>query len=162
MKTTALVWFKNDLRTLDNGSLTQAMRDHHNVLALYCFDPRQFVNNQFGFKKTEKYRAQFLIESIQDLKKQLERLHIPFFIYFGTPEKHIPELISKYDIAAIYSQKEWTKEEADCSVCVKNQLSEKVSWISSYDKFLFHPDDILMSIDQIPTVFSNFRKYCEK
>ncbi len=68
---TALVWFRNNLRTQDNSSLTHAIASGKRVIGLYCFDPRQFQIGDFGFKKTEKYRAQFLIETVQNLKKNL-------------------------------------------------------------------------------------------
>ena len=35
-----LVWFRNDLRTLDNTSLQQACANDAGVIAVYCFDPR--------------------------------------------------------------------------------------------------------------------------
>ena len=39
---TALVWFRNDLRVHDNVVLQAAIENSQNVIALYCFDPRQF------------------------------------------------------------------------------------------------------------------------
>ena len=57
----AIVWFRNDLRVQDNTILKKAISKHRFVIALYCFDPRYFEMSPFGFKKTEKYRAQFLI-----------------------------------------------------------------------------------------------------
>ncbi len=162
MQNKALVWFKNDLRIQDNTSLRKATQGHESVIAVYCFDPRQFATDQFGFKKTEKFRAQFLIETIEDLKAQLANLRIPLYTFFGTPEKNIPELIAKHTITTLYSQHEWTPEESFCIARVVDKIPSTISWIKSYDQFLFHPDDIPMAIAQIPTVFSNFRKQCEK
>ena len=51
---TSLVWFRNDLRIHDNSSLANAIKSNNRVIALYCFDPRQFEVDQLGFKKTEK------------------------------------------------------------------------------------------------------------
>ncbi|MGY8916514.1 MAG: deoxyribodipyrimidine photo-lyase, partial [Flavobacteriales bacterium] len=50
-----LVWFRNDLRIEDNESLFQASADNNNkIIGVYCFDPRDFDQGHFGFKKTEK------------------------------------------------------------------------------------------------------------
>jgi deoxyribodipyrimidine photo-lyase len=62
---TAIVWFKKHLRLYDNEALVK-----NNAKAkkycLYCFDDADFVTTRYGFKKGN-YRAQFLLESLQDL-----------------------------------------------------------------------------------------------
>ena len=70
----SLVWFKNDLRSQDNIALKNAIANSNNTIAVYCFDPRQFKKSPFGFKKTENFRGQFLIETITDLKQQLKQM----------------------------------------------------------------------------------------
>ena len=56
---TNLVWFRNDLRTLDNTVLAEACKTSKKVIGIYCFDPKYFEVNKHGFKITEKYRAKF-------------------------------------------------------------------------------------------------------
>jgi len=60
---TGIVWFKNDLRVQDNSSLHQAINENDWVIAAYFFDPRLFEIDKFGFRKTERYRAKFLLET---------------------------------------------------------------------------------------------------
>jgi len=84
-----LVWFKNDLRTLDNQSLSLATELCTKVIGVYCLDPKLFQNNKYGFKKIDKFRAKFLIESLQELKYNLSKYNIPLFVYLGLPEQHI-------------------------------------------------------------------------
>ena len=76
-----LVWFRNDLRVQDNNSLFLATKNSKKVIGAYCLDPRQFELNKHGFKKTEKFRAKFLLETLRDLKNNLADLNIPFFIF---------------------------------------------------------------------------------
>ncbi|CAH8283367.1 deoxyribodipyrimidine photo-lyase [Mariniflexile fucanivorans] len=159
---TALVWFKNNLRVRDNSALYEASSKHENCIAIYCFDPRDFELTEYGFKKTEKYRAQFLIQSVLNLKSNLANLNINLLTYFKKPEDIIPILVSKYNIETIYTQKEWTPEEVNVLQNVKNNLPNTISIIENYDQFLYHPDDIKMDINQIPEVFTNFRKHLEK
>ena len=159
---TSLVWFRNDLRVNDQASLYQAAKESEQVIALYCFDPRHFAETQFGFKKTEKFRAQFLIETVHELRRNLEQNHIALLVFHEKPEKVIPKLISDYNIEAIYLQKEWTSEETAVTDVLKNELKHIV-WHEYYDQFLFHPDDIPYSeFKKIPEVFTEFRKQCEK
>ena len=159
---TSLVWFRNDLRIHDNASLANAIGCNNRVIALYCFDPRQFEVDQFGFKKTEKYRAKFLIETVTDLKNNLAQLNIPLFVYTIKPENCIPNLVENYQINHIFFQEEWTQEEVDVFNKVKEKLPEHIQFSTSYSQFLYHPEDIPFNIKQLPKVFTEFRKACEK
>lgn len=49
----AIVWFRNDLRVLDNEALVKAWASSQAVLPVYCVDPRLFgTTHYFGFPKT--------------------------------------------------------------------------------------------------------------
>ncbi|MEN8799408.1 MAG: deoxyribodipyrimidine photo-lyase, partial [Flavobacteriaceae bacterium] len=159
---TALVWFRNDLRIHDNLSLLEAQARHEKVIALYCFDPRYFDQTQFGFKKTEKYRAKFLMESVCNLQKSLASLNISLIVAHDLPEKVIPELIDKYNVHSLYCQREWTEEEVSVLQKVKDNLPLPIPIVETYDQFLYHPEDCPLAINDIPRVFTSFRKSCEK
>lgn len=162
-----LVWFRNDLRVADNISLFNATQNSHKTIGIYCFDPRHFANTKYGFKKTEKFRAQFLIESVAILRENLKEQHISLLVYLDKPENVIPKLVAEYEIESIYSQKEWTSEEENVNQNIKNQLQSQkkfknIQFIERYDQFLFHPEDIPYEINAIPKMFTEFRKKCEK
>lgn len=161
-KNTGLVWFRNDLRVADNYVLEHATKNHEHIIAAYCFDDAHFENGGFGFKKTGKYRAKFLIETIQNLKANLKALNIELFIFKGQPDTCLSQLISEHDIKNVYFQKEWTSEEEHVFNNLKRVVPKDVIFTSNYDQFLFHPEDINMSFAKIPQVFTNFRKHVEK
>ena len=159
---TSLVWFTNDLRVHDNDVLNQAILENNHIIAAYCFDPRQFKIDEFGFKKTEKFRAQFLIETIQNLKANLKKINIELFVFVELPEKCIPKLITKHKINTIYLQNQWTYEEQIVFKNLKKVLSKSLYYKTYYNQFLYHPDNINMAISNIPKVFTDFRKHVEK
>ncbi len=159
---TALVWFRTNLRTQDNIALTQAIASRKRVVGVYFFDPRQFQIGNFGFKKTEKYRAQFLIETVKNLQENLRKLNISLLVYHEFPEKHITQLLKDFFISEVHSQREWTTEENEVTLAVEGAI-ESVPHHTYYDQFLFHPEDLpFANFDQIPPVFTQFRKKCEK
>ena len=104
--TSALVWFRNDLRVEDHRGLNRAIASYDNVIAYYTFNPSHYGNIRWGFKKTEKYRAKFLIESIEDLKAALKKLNITLVIDLKTPQQTIHQFVKKYLVKSIYLQKE--------------------------------------------------------
>ncbi len=161
-KSTGLVWFRNDLRVEDNYILNKASKNHKYIIAVYCFNPTQFTVGDFGFKKTDKFRAKFLIETIENLKINLAALNIELFVFKAAPESCIQELVTKHKVTHIYSQKEWTYEEEQVFYNVVKSLPSNVVLNSDYDQFLFPPDAINMPINSIPKVFTNFRKHVEK
>ena len=159
---TSLYWFRNDLRVADLEGLTEACRADR-VRAVYFFDPRCFERDANGFPRTGKFRARFLIETIEDLKKQLHERGIPFFIYCDRPEEVLPGLVERLGIDQLHSQREWTRDETRISEALRNKLPDRVAWVEHFDQFLFHPDDIPFdSYSKIPEVFTRFRKACEK
>ena len=161
-KQKGLVWFRNDLRVNDNESLTNAANENETVIAVYCFDPRHYEETKFGFKKTEKFRAKFLIESVTTLKENLEKLNITLLVYQQKPEDSIPEIIAQNGINSVYFQEEWTSEEMEVLENIKLKIPDSVLFKASYNQFLFHPEDIPYVIQSIPNVFTKFRNQCEK
>ncbi len=159
---TNLIWFRNDLRINDNNSLNKAAQGER-VIAVYFFDPRQFVIGDFGFKKTEKFRARFLIETVAELKANLEKLNITLLVFKNKPEQLLPELVKEHQIKSIFSQKEWTRDKNLVRTNILEKIPKDLKFEETYDQFLFHPEDVPYGgFDKIPEVFTNFRKKCEK
>jgi deoxyribodipyrimidine photo-lyase len=161
-KQKGLVWFRNDLRVHDNESLTNAIQENDTVIAMYCFDPRHFEETNFGFKKTEKFRAKFLLESVTALKRNLEKLNIPLLVYHQKPEDFIAQIIAQNEISSVYFQEEWTSEEMKVLENIKSKIHDSVAFKGTFNQFLFHPEDIPFDIQSIPNVFTQFRNQCEK
>nr|AOE07530.1 conserved hypothetical protein [uncultured bacterium] len=157
-KINSLVWFRNNLRIEDNISLSKAINNSDNIFAFINIDPKNFLLTKYGFKKTEKYRAKFLLETISDLKSQLDTLNISLIITHKDFDKSIKEIINNYEITNIYTQTEWTRDELK----EESFIPDEINLIKDFDQFLFSPNDVKGLYDNIPRGFSNFRKKCEK
>ena len=81
-KSNSIVWFRNNLRVEDNRALSDAIEKSDKVIGYINIDPKNFKNTQYGFKKTEKFRSKFLLESITDLRQNLKSLNITLIIDF--------------------------------------------------------------------------------
>ena len=157
-----LVWFRNNLRVTDNISLTKAINENEKVIAVYFFDPNYFKEDKFGFIKTGKFRAKFLIETIKDLKENLAKLNITLLTFLEAPENKLSEICKQFDVTSIYTQKEWTSEEVATNNAIQKTLANTIHWVEDYDQFLFHPDTVSQNFNNIPNVFTAFRKKLEK
>lgn len=157
----ALIWYRNDLRIQDHEALYTSCNRHKKVLGVYFFDPRHFEVTAYGFPKTGKFRAKFLLETIHELRQNLSKLNIPLIVYHEKPEDRMAGIISEYEISDIYFQNEWTSEERSVEKNIR-KASPNTEFHSFYQQFLFHLHEIPFQIEETPELFTQFRKICEK
>jgi len=160
---TAIVWFKTDLRIEDNETLLKAIAQSEKVIPVFCFEDAHFETTTYGFKKTGSFRAQFLLESLEDLDAKLRTLGSGLKVVMGKPEIEIPKLVHEYKAQKVFAKREVAFEERQTEKKVQDELFklrcelEKVSTST-----LYRAEDLPFSIKDIPDVFTNFRKKTEK
>ncbi|WP_395043246.1 DASH family cryptochrome [Flavobacterium sp.] len=160
---TAIVWFKTDLRLHDNETLIKAISQSDIIIPVYCFDDSHFDTTEFGFQKTGSFRAQFLLESLIDLDKNLRELGSGLLIVKGKPEIEIPKIVQEYNATKVFAKREVSHEERQTETLVQNELFKlKCEFQSFSTSTLYHAEDLPFSIKDIPDVFTNFRKKTEK
>ncbi|NEQ47392.1 MAG: DASH family cryptochrome [Leptolyngbya sp. SIOISBB] len=158
-----LVWFRNDLRLHDHQPLQTALSAGVDVIPVYCFDPRQFGETAFGFPKTGQFRAQFLLESVADLRRSLQQRGSDLIIRWGEPETVIPALASEVNAQAVYWHAEATAEELTVENALADKLQATGKKVRTYwGATLYHLDDLPFSPKKVPGVFTQFRKQVEK
>ena len=106
-----IIWYRNDLRIHDHEPTYQALQKKAEIIPVYCFDSRQFGTTSFGFPKTGKYRGQFLLETVADLRNSLQKLGSNLIVRQGLPEQEIFALAKQLNVDAIYYHKEVTSQE---------------------------------------------------
>ncbi len=159
-----VVWFRQDLRLHDNEALHYALERCDEIVPVYVFDERQFFDKtSFGFSKTDKYRTQFIIESVLDLKKSLQAIGSNLIIRIGKPEDEIYEIAKEVQASWVYCNRERTQEEVE----VQNKL-EKNLWSIGMEinyfrgKMLFYTQDLPFPVSHTPDTFSSFKKEVER
>jgi deoxyribodipyrimidine photo-lyase len=160
MRRRAIVWFRNDLRLHDNEAITNALRMADEVIPVYVFDERIFMGKtRFGFAKTGKYRAQFILESIEDLKQNLKKIGSDLVVRIGKPEQVLAEMAKTYHCSWVFCNRERTKEEVDVQDVLEQNLWENgIELLYARGKMLYHTQDLPAPIQHIPDVFTAFRK----
>jgi deoxyribodipyrimidine photo-lyase len=159
---TAIVWFKTDLRLYDNEALVKAIAQGEKVLPVYCFDDADFVTTRYGFKKTGNCRAQFLLESLQDLDANLRKIGSGLMILRGKPEEEIPKIVAEYKALKVFAKREVAYEEKETETLVQTALFKLRCELETFSSStLYHAEDLPFAIKDIPDVFTNFRKKTE-
>jgi deoxyribodipyrimidine photo-lyase len=158
-----VVWFRNDLRLSDNSTLAKAIQDADEVIPVYCFEPRMFKKLDLGFAKTGKFKTKFLIESVLNLRKNLQEKGANLFILEGQPEQMIVEFAKEMEAQAIYFSEETTAEELVTSECLeKTAWTQHIATEQFWQSTLYHLEDLPFPVSQIPEIYTQFRKGVEK
>lgn len=163
-------WFKNtDLRLHDNPALIQGIKKSQKdgIVPMYCFDIRLFGGKsltEFGNSKIGARRAQFLLESVQDLRKELESKGSRLWVELGTPEQMFKNISESSDQLDIYCQEEVTSEELSLCKNVRAIVNERGGRLESiWGSTLYHPSDLPYygGITDMPDTFTPFRNKVE-
>jgi deoxyribodipyrimidine photo-lyase len=159
----SIVWFKTDLRLRDNETLAEAVKHSDEILPVYCIDQRDLRVTEFGLNKTGSFRMQFILESLRDLDDQLRKKGSGLFIVKGKPENALLKIATQYGISKVYAQREVAFEEKRTEAKVEKELGKINCILETHGtSTLYHPDDLPFSLQDLPDVFTNFRKRVEK
>lgn len=154
-----IIWFRNNLRTHD-ASFWKHIQKEDDVIAIYCIEPKWLEETVYGWKKMEVFRAQFLIESLSDLKQNLAKSGIALYVFKETAHKVFQKIHKVFPFETIITQNEWTYEEVIVNKQIEYNFPE-VNWITTFDQFLIDPSDLPFSIENQPDIFTDYRKKIE-
>ncbi len=159
---TALIWFRDDLRVHDHEALTRASTRHSRVVGIFCFNPTHFELDEYGFPRVGRHRLRFLQESVDNLRANLSSSGIPLLVYKENPAVIIPEVVRSNSVDEVFAQKALTPAEVQEEIAVTKALPKNVKLQYYSGQFLIHPDDIPFDLNSFPPDFSTFRKEVEK
>ena len=155
-----ILWFRNNLRTHD-ASFWNYIQEEDEVIAVFCIEPHWLKETFWGWKKMEVYRAHFLIQTLQDLQNNLAKNGIQLYIFQDTASNAFQKIREEFCFETIITQHEWTGEEST----IEKQMQElypNIKWERFYDQFLISPDDLPFAIQDLPSVFTSYRKKVEQ
>lgn len=163
-KARSIVWFRQDLRIHDNEALLEALNMSDEVVPVYVFDERVFRGKtSFGFPKTGKFRAKFIIESIRDLRQSLQNIGSDLIVRVGKPEEEVFEIAKEVKSSWVFCNRERTQEEVDVQDALEKNLwsiGQEIRY--SRGKMLYYTADLPFPITHTPDVFTQFRKEVER
>lgn len=139
----------------------------HSTLLVYCFDPRHFEVTPFGSKKCGDHRANFLIESVDNLRSNLRKLGHDLLVCYGKPEHILLQLTSEQSNDVVIVQTEAAYEENQVEMSVEGLLASiGVTLIRLQSSTtLYALEDLpysYPSLADMPDVFTPFKEKIEK
>ena len=149
----SIFWFRRDLRFHDNQGLFFALRSGRPVLPLFIFD-RNILDE---LEEEADPRVQFIHQTVAALKSALEAQGSSLVIRYGKPIAIFKELLAEYDIASVYTNRDYEPYARKRDGAVADLLaSQGVEWHTFKDHVYFEAEEVLKA-DQTPyTVFTPY------
>ena len=155
----AIYWFRKNLRINDNPSLYNAINENDEVICIYIKNYSIYNPSGIDLGNMGSFRKKFLDESVLDLKNNLKKVGIDLYIFDGDLIKIFKEIKSKYLSNKIYASKEvgWYEEKEE------EELKENNFDLNLYDdQFIVERNSLPYKTDELPLIFTHFRKKIEK
>jgi len=95
-------WFRRDLRIFDNAGFFHALNQAENVLPVFIFDTDILEN----LSKTDA-RVSFIHQSLEAIHRQFLKVGSGLKILRGKPFDVFEEIIQEYEIAAVYTNRDY-------------------------------------------------------
>ena len=154
----AIYWFRNDLRIEDNEALLMAATNSREVIPVYVLDRNWLEGKQLGIKRMGPHRLKFLLESLADLKSQLQGVGSDLHFVVGDPVEALNDIRRKYHCDHLYAQKASAHEEVVQEEAIEGFITTSFVW----GETLYHLEDLPYHLNDLPEVFTQFRKSVEK
>jgi deoxyribodipyrimidine photo-lyase len=150
-----ILWLRRDLRLRDNVALNHALDSNHPVLPIFIFDTE--ILDKLSNKKD--VRVQFIHDKVTALKKELEDHESSLWIFHGTSEKAIQELIKKYDVKAVYANRDYEPAAINRDDRVSELLAEQdINFHLFKDQVIFEGHEVLSQENKPYKVFTPYRR----
>ncbi len=149
-----LHWFRRDLRIADNVALKNACDRAKEVFPIFIFDQNilEKLDNE------EDRRISFIFEGIEELKQELETKGSSLAVFYGRPESIIPEIVRKWNLQAVFVNKDYDAYSKKRDHQIKKELTaQDVQFLSYKDSVIFEQDEVLTKSNTAFKVFSPYK-----
>ncbi len=150
--TSALVWFRRDLRDFDHAALSAALRAHAQVYCAFVFDtdiltplPRQ------------DRRVDFIHRSLVELDAALRIKGGGLIVRHGRAIEELPRLAAQLNVMTVYANRDYAPAARARDATVASQLAaDGRGFVDGKDQVIFERDEVLT---KTTTPFSVFTPY---
>lgn len=148
----AIVWFRDDLRTLDNPALTAAARSGRPVVGLYILD-----GMSPGIRPLGGGSRWWLAGSLRALGEALEALGVPLVLRRGSALDILPQVMREAGADAVYWNRRYGPAEIEVDSALKAQLRREGVEVETHSgHLLYEPWTVKSKQGEPLKVFSPF------
>jgi deoxyribodipyrimidine photo-lyase len=155
--TSALVWFRRDLRATDHAALYQALKAADRVHCAFVFDSTILL----GLPRRDR-RLEFIRDSVEELQGALEALGGPgtgLITVHGAAAEEIPALARQLGVQAVFANHDYEEPALARDLAVRERLAaDGIALHTSKDQVVFEREEVLTQAGKPYSVFTPYSR----
>ncbi|MEC5398437.1 cryptochrome/photolyase family protein [Uliginosibacterium sp. H1] len=150
---TALVWFRRDLRNDDHAALYHALKAHERVFCVFVFD-----STILDELPRRDRRVDFIHASVVELDRALRKQGGGVLVRHGDPLTEIPALAEALGAEAVYANHDYEPAAIRRDEAVAGRLKDMGRSLRSFkDQVIFERDEVLTQAGKPFSVFTPYK-----
>ncbi len=150
----ALCWFRRDLRLDDHAALYHALKAHSQVYCSFVFDAEILD----ALAKKDDRRVDFIWHSVVELDLEMQKRGGMLIVRHGSARDEIPQLAAQLKVQAVYANHDYEPEAIKRDQAVAATLAEnRIEFFSYKDQVIFEKDEVLTQAGRPFTVFTPYK-----
>ncbi|MEP2980786.1 MAG: deoxyribodipyrimidine photo-lyase [Lentilitoribacter sp.] len=128
--TTAIIWFRNDLRLSDNSALIKACQ-HQNVVPLYIYD-------KDAARKLGAAKQLWLHHALQNLADNLRKVGSELILRIGNEKSVLEDILTETNAKSVYWNRRYEPQAIEKDIELKSDLKNRGLMVESFKGHLLH------------------------
>lgn len=155
--TSALFWFRRDLRLHDNAALYQALRHHDRVWCAFVYDT-DILDPLLQQGLQADRRVAFIHGSIAQLDGLLQERGSALLVRHGSARQVIPQLAAELGVDAVYANRDYEPDAVARDADVATALMKAGrGFTDCKDQVIFDRDEVLTQNGRPFSVFTPYK-----
>ncbi|MGB3726785.1 MAG: DASH family cryptochrome [Glaciecola sp.] len=152
---------RHDLRVRGNQALCELVKRCDNVAVVYVLDTDNMWYQQFTSADNNQHQRQFINQALIDVKTQLAQYNIPLYCFSGSPTNIVSDLLNSHTVDYVSYERHNGLNEIRQTDALRAQ-KPSLGIIEGNSNYLYSLDTLPFNIENMPNVFSPFRRKVEK
>jgi deoxyribodipyrimidine photo-lyase len=153
--TVNIIWFRRDLRLIDNAALYYALKDTAAVLPIFIFDKNILDKLE---DKTDK-RVVFIANALQQMQDMLVEMGSSLQVFYGTPVDVFKTLGETYIINKVFANADYDGYSTHRDLEVGNLLASSQASLQLYkDHVIFEKNEVVKDDGKPYTIFTPYSR----
>ncbi len=155
----SVYWFRSDLRINDNLALNKAIDNSKHILFIYIDDENNYRQTSWEFLRMGEHRKIFINQGISNLDKILKNYGHSLHLFKGNTIEILKKITQEHFIDTVFCEEIYASEEKKQIESLKN-LGINVNL--TFQSSLFNLEQLPFDLNDMPNVFTKFRKLIEQ